>query len=126
MARMNTDLVSISTQKSLRQIRLDVERAADSLRAHIDEEDFSPYIEYRMYTPDFTTVLTGPNFILGGPRRWGVQIMVKDRGDRREVDLVAVGDTTMGKISFGSFGNPFYQLGDSKKRRDVILGFLER
>ena len=64
-----------------------------------------------------------------GPREWCVIVYVFDRGASREITLTALGDSVGSKISSGFSMyrgelTSFYQLGDSIKRRNRIVHFL--
>ena len=117
---MKTDAITTSTTKSLSEISNGIRQAASKLRAEMCNPTVSPFGDVGFTKADLSVALYGHNSILGGPRHWGVQVIVIDNGDKRNIELVAVGDDTLNKIRFGSFGGPFFQLGDSIDRRDTI------
>jgi len=117
---MKTQTKVVTTAKSLSDISMMIRQVASKLRVEIDKPELSPFGYIGFQSADISIALSGSNFILGGPRKWGVQIMVKDKGSLREIEMVAVGDDFIGKLSNRSFGRPFFQLGDSVDRMNTI------
>lgn len=121
---MKTDMIIFKTAKSLSEISNGLRAAASKLRANMDSAQLAPFGYVGIHPADISVALSGPNFILGGPRRWGVQVLVTDLGREREVEMIAVGDNFSGKLMNGSFGKMFFELGDSIKRRNIISGMI--
>ena len=121
---MKTDTIIFKTSKSLADISNGLRTAASKLRANMDSAQLAPFGYVGIHPADISVALSGPNFVLGGPRSWGVQVLVTDNGDEREVEMIAVGDNFTGKLAHGSFGQMFFELRDSIKRRNVISGMI--
>ena len=121
---MKTDAIIFKTTKSLPEISNDLRAAASKLRANMDLAPLAPFGYVGIRSADISVALSGPNFILGGPRSWGVQVLVTDNGDEKEVEMIAVGDNFSGKLAHGSFGQMFFELRDSIRRRNVISSMI--
>ncbi len=117
---MKTETITVTTTKSISDISNILRNAASKLRANISTAELSPFGYVNFRRGDIEIALSGSNSILGGPRKWGVQVLVIDNGSTREVELTAIGDDFMNKLSRGSFGNAFFELKDGISRANTI------
>lgn len=121
---MKTETIIITTTKTLMEISRNLRSVASHLRADISSAESAPFGNVGIRLADISICLSGSNSILGGPRKWGVQVLVTDTGRIREVELIAVGDNLLNIVSLGSYCNAFFQLGDSIRRRDKIANMI--
>jgi len=123
MGKTKTDSVEFTTKRSLQALSNDLRGAANATKAEVQklQQDALSVDEIQ---PQIAVLLSGSNF-MGGTRMWGVQVALYDLGDRRVAELIALGDSLMdGIMSYYTGG--YFQLSDSKRRRDKILAILTK
>ena len=78
-----------------------------------------PFVNVNDY--DIAVGMTGSVSPLGiGTASWGIEIYVSDLGNYREVEMIALGDGIMQKMS----GDVYFDMRCGKKRRDAIADML--
>ena len=131
MARIKTDSTELVTDKSLQQIANGIREAASVLNAQVDELNDDTLGKFGDKC-DIEVVLSGnvglfsglKHFRPGGANNiWGVQVFVSDLGDKRHIELIALGE---GVFAGGLFSNGagILNLGVSKDKRDKIISYL--
>lgn len=112
---MKFDSYTFQTSRNLAAIIDIIKTASYEFKANIDKLD-DPFSGLGNYSPDVAVIMTGKNRLGAGPRGWGMQIYVTDLGNSRSVELIALGDGILHKMS----GGDFFDLGLSKKFRDKL------
>ncbi len=118
---VKSDSIEFDTQKDINQIR----NALSSLRCQAQALNDNPLAGGPQ--PALAVLLVGePSFTdkfkhAGGATSvWGVQVVVTDLGNRRHVELVALGQNLMGNTA----QNKGYGMGFSREYRDKIAAML--
>lgn len=124
MGKIKTDSVQFTTQRSLKELNALLRRAVNATKAQVEKLDDDPMdaADGESVAPSLAVLLSGSNF-MGGSRLWGVQVFFYEFGDRRIVELVAVGESFgAGVMSYYTGG--YFQLSDGKRRRERIMAIL--
>ena len=122
MDKLKTDIVEYTTQRSMRDLTDALRRAISATKADVEQLEDDPLELGDDIKPQVAVLLSGSNF-MGGSRMWGVQVMLYELGDRRAVQLVAIGEGFgAGVMSYYTGG--YFELRDGKRRRDKILAIL--
>lgn len=117
---MKTDSISFNTTKSVREIANIIRNAASSMKAEITKLDEDPFGGAGGRAPVIAVGMSGSNILGFGARGWGMQIYVTDLGSSRAVELIALGDGVLQKMS----GGAFFDLGMGKRHRDKLASML--
>ena len=122
MGKIKTDIEEFTTRRSLRELSDALRRAISATKAEVEKLEDDPLDTADDIKPDVQVLLSGSNF-MGGPRMWGVQVLLYELGDRRAVQLIAIGEGFgAGVMSYYTGG--YFELRDGKRRRDKILAIL--
>ena len=117
---MKTDTITFTTKKSLPEIANILRRASSDFKAQLSKLNDDPLGSLGGQEPEIAEGMTGSNFLGFGARGWGIEIYVTDLGTKRSVELIALGDGLMRKMS----GGEFFDLGLGKKHRDKLANML--
>lgn len=116
---MKTDSVSFKTSKSLQEVSNIIRNAASSMKAEITRLDDDPLASPGQ-GPDIAVGLSGSNILGFGARGWGMHVYVTDLGSSCAVELIALGDGVMQKMS----GGAFFDMRIGKRHRDKLANML--
>lgn len=118
---VKTDGIEFDTQKSvdqitsvIRSINCQVERLNDN---PLDSGPRPALAVLLVGQPGFTDKFKHAG---GATSLWGVQVIVTDLGNRRHVELIALGQNLMGNTTY----NKGYGMGFSRDYRDKIAAML--
>lgn len=121
--KLKTDTIEFDTQKDINQIA----NALRSFGGDIEKIDDDPIAVGPR--ADIAVVLSGRVGFIGGFKHfrpgashnsWGVQVFVHDLGNRRHIELIALGETSFNsKTPYG-----LLNLGASKEKRDALAQTL--
>ena len=117
---MKTDAINFNTTKSVQEVVNIIRNAASSMKAEITKLDEDPFGNIGGYVPAIAVGLSGSNILGFGPRGWGMHVYVTDLGSSCEIELIALGDGVMQKMS----GRAFFDLGLGKRHRDKLANML--
>lgn len=125
---MKTDSVSFSTTQSVDWIADTLRMLANQLNASVDRIAQDNFGGYGTAPGEIEVVMWGHVGLIGGLKHfrpgsanndWGVQVYVFDQGSRRDIELVALGESAWTISSVGVLN-----LGASKEKRDIIAQAL--
>lgn len=118
---MKQDTIVFITEKSVYDIVNILQNVSVKYKATAENiKNDSAFTDPESYEMAFA--LSGTVSVLGmkGARSWGVRIFIHDMGNVRLIEMDAVGDGLKQTFS----GNPFFGMGDSKKKRNMIANMI--
>lgn len=120
-SRVKTDQIEFDTQKDVNQIT-SILRSINCRVESLDENPLNngprPAIAVTLIgQPTFKDSLKHAG---GATSLWGVEVVVTDLGDRRHIELTALGQSLMGNTAY----NKGFGMGFSREYRDKIAQML--